>query len=64
MWSKRRDQYLSGKQKMKPLVTLYKKKDIQLHVLKLKLSTNYLLFTNIPMEKKHHYIIYHLNSMA
>ena len=26
MWSKRRDQYLSGKQKMKPLVTLYKKK--------------------------------------
>ena len=64
MWSKRRDQYLSGKQKMKPLVTLYKKKDIQLHVLKLKLSTNYLLFTNIPMEKNHHYIIYHLNSMA
>ena len=64
MWSKRRDQYLSGKQKMKPLVTLYKKKDIQLHVLKLKLSTNYLLFTNIAMEKKNHYIIYHLNSMA
>ena len=63
MWSKRRDQYLSGKQKMKPLVTLYKKK-YPITCFKVKIITNYLLFTKIPMKKKNHYIIYHLNSMA